>query len=289
MDNFINIIEEDVFIFSDINALKQLFGDNTIDRPYYIIYCIEGTLEIEMNSKVYSLKPNNILLCTPFDKLINLVRSDECHRVQIVCLSERIMIENFNLHNDLWEKSFAVYENPLIEVSKKTLELYECYGKLIMMRSSLPERQYRKEVITTILSALIYEFFYEIHIHSKRKNPNEVRVRVFKQGDILFRRFITLLSKTSIKSRMVGWYANELCVTPKYLSTTCKNISGKTANGWINQYVVRDIEHLLKHSDKSIKEISEYMNFPNLSFFGKYVKAHLGCSPKEYRNRIKNR
>ena len=87
---------------------------------------------------------------------------------------------------------------------------------------------------------------------------------------------------------MVTWYAEELHVTPKYLSTTCKNVSGKTANIWINQFVVKDICQLLRYSEMSIKEISEHLNFPNLSFFGKYVKSHLGVSPKEYRQQIRD-
>ena len=42
--------------------------------------------------------------------------------------------------------------------------------------------------------------------------------------------------------------------------------------------------HILKHSDKSIKEIAEEFNFPNQSFLGKYVKYYLGMYPARYRN-----
>ena len=63
----------------------------------------------------------------------------------------------------------------------------------------------------------------------------------------------------------------------------CKNVSGKTATEIINAFVVEDIRQRLEYSEKSIKEIAQELDFPSISFFGKYVKAHLGVSPKEYR------
>lgn len=79
-------------------------------------------------------------------------------------------------------------------------------------------------------------------------------------------------------------YADRLCITPKYLSAVCKATTGKTASDIINRYVVEDIRRLLKQPGKSIKEIANELDFPNLSFFGKYVKKHLGTSPTQYRN-----
>ena len=63
----------------------------------------------------------------------------------------------------------------------------------------------------------------------------------------------------------------------------CKESSGETASELINRYVVKDIDFLLKQRGKSIKEICNELEFPNLSFFGRYVKKHLGLSPKQYR------
>ena len=83
-----------------------------------------------------------------------------------------------------------------------------------------------------------------------------------KQRDVLFRRFIELLASTRIKQRKVSWYAEKLCISPKYLSTICKQVSGKTAYYWINEYVVIDIRYWLKNTNKTIKEISDILEFP---------------------------
>lgn len=81
------------------------------------------------------------------------------------------------------------------------------------------------------------------------------------------------------------YYADKLHVTPKYLSSVCKSAGGKTASQFIDLAVLKDIEYLMKHSSKSIKEIAAELDFPNISFFGKYVKKHLGLSPKAYREK----
>ena len=69
----------------------------------------------------------------------------------------------------------------------------------------------------------------------------------------------------------------------KYLSVVCKQMSDRTASSWIEEYLNEDIRFHLRNTTKPIKEICKILNFPNLSFFGKYVKGQFGCTPTEYR------
>ena len=98
-----------------------------------------------------------------------------------------------------------------------------------------------------------------------------------------FQRFLDLLHSVDVKHRTVEWYATELCITPKYLSSICKKQSGKTANEWITEHVLEDIRYYLKQTDYSIKQICDLLGFPNTSFFGKYVKDHFGMTPMQLR------
>ena len=63
----------------------------------------------------------------------------------------------------------------------------------------------------------------------------------------------------------------------------CKQISGMTASCLIDKYVMKDIEYMMTHTNKSIKEIAADLNFSNLSFFGKYMRKHFGLSPRAFR------
>jgi AraC-like DNA-binding protein len=78
-------------------------------------------------------------------------------------------------------------------------------------------------------------------------------------------------------------FADELCITPKYLSAVCKRNSGKTANAWITEHLMEDIRYYLRQTDLSIKEVCSVLGFPNASFFGKYVKEHFGVTPTQLR------
>ena len=108
----------------------------------------------------------------------------------------------------------------------------------------------------------------------------------YSQGHNLFKGFLDLLTSVYPKPRSVSFYAETLNVTSKYLSSVCKATCGETASMLIHKAVTKDIADLLSYSNKSIKEIMVELDFPSLSFFGKYVKKHFGVGPKEYRSKL---
>jgi AraC-like DNA-binding protein len=83
--------------------------------------------------------------------------------------------------------------------------------------------------------------------------------------------------------RSVSYYANRLCYSAKYLSCVIKRTTGKNPLQIINEHTIKEIKFKLKHSDMSIKEIADFFNFPNPSFFGKFVKEHTGMTPLQYK------
>jgi AraC-like DNA-binding protein len=132
-------------------------------------------------------------------------------------------------------------------------------------------------LVRALLLAMFYDMsgvIYRIEQSSAKKQS---------RSDVLFARFIALLQENFRKERRVGWYAQQLNITAKYLSEVVKSVSKRTPNEWIDSYVVLEIRVLLKNSPKTIKEITDELNFPNQSFLGKFFKEHVGLSPSEYR------
>jgi YesN/AraC family two-component response regulator len=136
---------------------------------------------------------------------------------------------------------------------------------------------FRKLLVTTLLLAMFYDLSNVIFRYQQTADQRQSR------ADAIFARFIRLLEKHFSEERRVSFYAQQLCITPKYLSETVKQVSKRTPNEWIDNYVTAEIRVLLKNSNKSIKEIAEALHFPNQSFLGKYFKEHTGVSPSEYR------
>jgi AraC-like DNA-binding protein len=113
--------------------------------------------------------------------------------------------------------------------------------------------------------------------HPEEQNNSHNRAEEY------FKQFTHLLGEHFREERSVGFYARQLCITPKYLTTLIKRISGQSVSEWIDNYVILEAKTLLKYSTMSIQEIAYYLNFPNQSFFGSYFKRNTGMSPSQYK------
>ena len=102
-------------------------------------------------------------------------------------------------------------------------------------------------------------------------------------ADNISRAFLKMVKDNFRSERQLKYYADMLCITPRYLSRVVKDTTGSTAADWIERYVVLEARALLKSTDMTIQQISDYLNFPSQTFFGKYFKRRTGLSPKEYR------
>ena len=100
----------------------------------------------------------------------------------------------------------------------------------------------------------------------------------------IFERFIGLVSEYHTSERGMAFYADKMCLTPKYLSKLIKQASGRSAPDWIDSFVILEAKNMLNFSDMAIKEIVYKLHFPNQSVFYKFFKAHTGMTPTEYRN-----
>ena len=111
----------------------------------------------------------------------------------------------------------------------------------------------------------------------KRKDINHNRAIV------ITRSFLELVNADDGSHRSVNYYADRLCYSPKYLSSIIKMVTGKTPLQIINENAIKQIKFKLRHSDISMKELADLFDFPNPSFFGKFVKIHTGMTPMQYR------
>ncbi len=148
---------------------------------------------------------------------------------------------------------------------------------------SQPSHPYSTNVGRYLLEALFFETLGVYASHSAERQINSATGR---RKDTLLLDFVNLVSTEFRNERSVTFYAKKLCVTPKHLSATVKEVSGRTASQWIDSYVIAESKLKLRHSGMTIQEIATELNFPNQSFFGKYFKNLTGMSPRDYRSAI---
>ena len=269
----VDYIDNDIIIYSDVKDLP--FKEYMLKTPMVTIgICFKGRMQLDINDCPYQVMPNDILISPPNAYIKNAWLSPdfECN---ILCLSLRA-VTDFIPENRLWNKINMLSAYPIIHVDNENLHIFELCMKMLKEKLRASSSKYKKEIVYSIVKTYLLELLENI-------NKDEPSQNKFSRKEILFKDFMKLLTSQTIKPRSLTWYSDKLYVTPKYLSTICKVVSGKTAFAWINEYVVNDIKHLFLNTDKSIKEIADYYNFPNCSFFGKYIRKHTGYSPREYR------
>ena len=135
------------------------------------------------------------------------------------------------------------------------------------------------------LLAFSKSFVNEIQIDLSTSLPVYMRFGKAPVLEVLFDEFMSLLQQYNKRERNVSFYAKQLNITPKYLSSVVKEVSGKTAARWIDESVILEAKALLKYSGMSIQEIAYHLNFSTQSFFGKYFKQHTGTSPSRYKRK----
>ena len=102
----------------------------------------------------------------------------------------------------------------------------------------------------------------------------------------VFIRLIQLIEKYYMQERGVEFYADKLCLSPKYLSAVSKSICGYTVQELVFKAIIRKSISLLKNTQKDIQEISNAFGFPNASYFGTFFKKQVGVSPQQYRKNL---
>ena len=98
-----------------------------------------------------------------------------------------------------------------------------------------------------------------------------------------FIKLIRLIEKYYMQERGVAFYADKLCLSPKYLSVLSKSVCGYTVQELVFRAIIRKSIFWLKNTNKSVQEISDDLNFPNASFFGTFFKKQTGLAPSYYR------
>ena len=115
---------------------------------------------------------------------------------------------------------------------------------------------------------------------SKLQTSKPVRSRT----QVKYEEFLTLVSENFMTEKSVAFYAEKMYMTPKYLTTLVKNVSGKTATDWIDTFLVLEAKNLLRYSSLTIKEIGYSLHFQSIPSFHKFFKNQTGMTPNEYRS-----
>lgn len=247
-----------------------------------VLYCIKGGLRVSVNlndfevleNTMFMSMPNNILRFSERDE-----KTEDSHYV-LVAMSPQFASDLRVDFKKFLNEGLFMMEDPVVEFDDMEKELMSRHMELISKVAG-SDMSFRETSVRSLVSSMfcLAVSLWDKKIDQTRQNASDHTTR----SRMVFEQFIKLVGEYHIQHRNVGFYADKMCLTPKYLSKLIKTISGRSAPEWIDSYVILEARSLLKYSDATIKEIVYKLNFPNQSVFYKFFKARTGMTPSEYR------
>nr|WP_262912426.1 AraC family transcriptional regulator [Bacteroides thetaiotaomicron] len=242
-----------------------------------VLFCMEGEMHIRISLKEYVLRPN--MFCVIITGMIFEVLSISydfrgfmiATRTNFMPVTEKTT-QVMSFYKSLQNRHCYTF------AEKEVAEFVRVYrsAKATLQDADHPFR-------IPMLQSYVQILYYRMLPIVTKEEESQSKYSHTRQEEI-FQRFIGEVEKHYRKERSVKFYADLLCISPKYLSTVIYKISQQLAGEWIDAYVILEAKTLLKSGKLTIQQISEQLNFSNQSFFGKFFKRCAGMSPKDYMN-----
>lgn len=268
-----------ISVFSDLTALIAARSIYRLTTTLLAV-CVEGAVSAHIDLDVRRMSAGTIMVLRPGHRVADITKSEDFCGFFIL-LDEALYANMLPFYKGAMTSCFVYFrDNSLIGVDSAEMRNLRLLHKILERKLPRIELPYVRMMLHALCEALFYETV-SIYISAMQRSGGNGQTTT-RRSDLM-NRFTELVGKHYASQRSVGWYAEQLHVSPKHLSSTIKEISGFTAGQWIDRKVVREAQILLRHTGKSIGEIADELNFANQSFFGKYFKNLTGKAPREYR------
>lgn len=240
-----------------------------------VMFCLRGTMRVRLQLKEYVLSENDVLVVLP-GTIGECLEVSAAAEVAIIGLSGHRLWKG---QQSSLSMAFLrlLTATSLIHISSTQME--ECMILYHSMRKKLEQPGYKFKL--EAIAGYLQVFFYNGCQWLLEYDRQQVR-KVESRQEKLFEDFLELVQTHYRAHRNMCFYAEKLCLTPKYLSQVIWEVSDRHAPDWIRDYVILEAKALLKSGRYTVQQVGDFLNFANASFFGKYFKAAVGCTPRQY-------
>ncbi len=245
-------------------------------RFHLLLFCVGGFMRFQVNLSEYELRRNEVLILSSDTIGQCMEFSPDC-RIVLMAFNSNAYSNMSNTEGMVVIRRFLSLR-PTLPVEEQTMEDLTGIYRFLRRKIASPGFRYGREMIAACMQLIFAELCQHMipYVEGAAASVGD-RKRQLYDG------FMQMLSEHCGSQRSISFYAERLCVTPKYLSQVVQTVSGRHAGAWIRDYVILEAKVLLRNRNLTVQQISDRLNFPNQSFFGSYFKRSVGCSPKAYR------
>ena len=268
---------DELVVMENFGSLPK--GELSLDGHGLIVICTEGIAQFDYDGQQIRLHKDDLFLYMSHSVVTNFMSSLDFNCRQIWL--SRGELWNINKYGEVSLSDLPYLKrHPIMHLTDDDVKLLDDYFQLLCrrMRDSSPV------LYSNIVRSLVSTMMLEILSMMRRQEPeNTVTTGVHRQR--LANEFMRLVEQSDGRIRKVDDFANQLNITPKYLSTLLKETMNRRPSEMIHFYTLKAIEHRLRYTDMTMQEIANDLNFANASFFGKYFKEHAGMTPLDFRKK----
>ncbi len=277
MCNFVNMK-------ADFKYSTDFYGMNASELSHCCMHllCTAGEGSFVFNEHCYHIVRNDLVVIPTPCKVKNIAAHANM-QVEWFAADYKFLQNQLPSNNYSIGGSISLNHNPVIRVNdEQALRLLEDFHRL---RDRMDDRhlQFYNEMMGSLCLTMMYDIF-EAHAQRDASAPHTDRTTyIVKQLMAL------LATGISCRERDVSYYAGQLNVSAKYLSSTVKRVTGHSITSYIDRHTVPILKDFLDDERLSLTQIADLMNFTSLSYFSRYCTKHLGQSPSEYRQSLQPR
>ena len=242
-----------------------------------VIFCVAGRMRIQLNLQDFELVANDILIAQ--EGTIGVYQGmDGDTRIAVIAFTSEYFQAAFQVEATM-SLQRRLYASPLCHLTPEAMKESVTLYRLMKAKIAETNSPFRKGALLGYIQVLTYNAYN--YLLAPDSEEDKIKGKSSRQQE-LYSRFLNEVQNHYTQERSITYYANTLCVTPKYLSQVVYKVSGRFAGDWISDYVILEAKAMLKSRKYTIQQIADMLNFANQSFFGKYFKDKVGCSPSEY-------
>ena len=240
------------------------------------LVCTRGKGRFRFADRVVTFSAGQMVVCPHPELISECAGSRNLKVVMIVATHQFILAQLPRNHYGIGGRAM-LRNDPVIDLQPDDVQRLVNDMELIRQHISLTDHRYQLEVLGSSILTMVYDIF---DVHSRRDGLHHPS----HQTHNLIRELRELLeSGMTEREREVRYYADLLHVSPKYLSDVVHRSTGDSVVKLIDTYTLPILVEYLRTPHLSFTQIAERMNFTTLSYFGRYVKKHLGVTPTQYR------
>ena len=275
---------DELVVMENFGSLPK--GELSLDSHGLVVICTEGMAQFDYDGQQIQLRKNDLYLYMEHSVVCNFMSSPDFNCRQI--WFSRAELWNINMYSEVSLADLTyLKQHPKVHLSGEELSLLDDYFQLLCRRMRDQKPLLYSDIVRSLVSTMMLEMLCMIRRDKEQKAQadfQEDNTSGFHRRR-LADKFMRLVEQSDGRMRRVDDFANQLNITPKYLSTLLKETMSRRPSEMIKLFTLKAIERRLRFTDMTMQEIANDLNLPNASFFGKYVKEHLGMTPLEYRKK----